>query len=395
MLQTEHLSKRYQVFVSSTFKDLVKERAEIGVALNKSNYIVEGMELFPASNKKQWEVIKDRIRKSDIYVLIIGDKYGSVANNGLELEPEVIYDGTPISYTRLEFRFAKKLKIPILAFIKKSTSAELNVLDFINEIQTSDLTTADWKKKADLIPEILASLKDTITAEGFSKNNGWVKVSSLDQPIDVGNKNVFIVEKVQYAKFISYSDKKHSPKPLYRKFILRLEKEFDVWDEYVTLTVTQLSHYVSSFEHYMRTDGDAIDFTSFFPFINKFNFADVKAGMNDRILNPIIEKPSNTYVNSCSFINGFQDGNMDMAVKANKSCKKMMLIVDFTSLPNNKELFRLVKCVRMHINGMESLIKDFYEPQDGIYISELLNVDKGEVMKFIFEKNINSILHNE
>ena len=78
MIGTDHLYKRFQVFISSTLIDLIKERKKLRESLSKSNFIVEGMELFPAANKRQWGVIKDRIDKSDIYVLIIGDRYGSI-----------------------------------------------------------------------------------------------------------------------------------------------------------------------------------------------------------------------------------------------------------------------------------------------------------------------------
>jgi len=36
------------------------------------------MELFPASNKKQWTIIKRVIDDSDFYLLIIAGRYGSL-----------------------------------------------------------------------------------------------------------------------------------------------------------------------------------------------------------------------------------------------------------------------------------------------------------------------------
>jgi hypothetical protein len=45
------MEKRYQVFVSSTFTDLIDERSAVMQALLEQNGIPAGMELFPASNE--------------------------------------------------------------------------------------------------------------------------------------------------------------------------------------------------------------------------------------------------------------------------------------------------------------------------------------------------------
>ena len=57
--------KKYQVFVSSTRDDLVDERKSVSQALLESNCIPAGMELFPASNRTSWEIIKNAIDDSD------------------------------------------------------------------------------------------------------------------------------------------------------------------------------------------------------------------------------------------------------------------------------------------------------------------------------------------
>lgn len=45
---------RHQVFVSSTFTDLIDERAEVMQALWELNCIPAGMEAFVASNESRW-----------------------------------------------------------------------------------------------------------------------------------------------------------------------------------------------------------------------------------------------------------------------------------------------------------------------------------------------------
>jgi hypothetical protein len=101
-----YVEKRYQVFISSTFADLIEERKGVMEAILALNCFPAGMEMFPASDIEQFEYIKTIIDQSDYYVLIIAGRYGSVAEDG-------------ISFTEKEYDYAKSKGIPILAFIKK------------------------------------------------------------------------------------------------------------------------------------------------------------------------------------------------------------------------------------------------------------------------------------
>lgn len=101
--------RKYQVFVSSTYSDLVKEReAVIKAILNLYQFPI-GMEMFSADDDDQWEVIKETISTSDFYILIIGSRYGSTR------------DG--LSYTEREYEFAKSIGVPILTFVRDPDSA--------------------------------------------------------------------------------------------------------------------------------------------------------------------------------------------------------------------------------------------------------------------------------
>jgi hypothetical protein len=100
------IEKRYQVFVSSTFEDLQQERQEVMHALLELDCMPSGMELFPAANDEQWELIKRVIDDCDYYIVIIGGRYGSLGKDGL-------------SYTEMEYRYALEKQIPIIGFIHK------------------------------------------------------------------------------------------------------------------------------------------------------------------------------------------------------------------------------------------------------------------------------------
>lgn len=101
--------KWYQVFVSSTYEDLIEERQEVMHALLELDCIPSGMELFPAANEDQWTLIKRVIDVCDYYVVIIGGRYGSVDESG-------------ISYTEKEYRYALVKNKPIITFLHKNPS---------------------------------------------------------------------------------------------------------------------------------------------------------------------------------------------------------------------------------------------------------------------------------
>lgn len=53
------MHKKLQVFVSSTYTDMILERQNAVEAILECGHIPAGMELFAADNKKQFEVIKN------------------------------------------------------------------------------------------------------------------------------------------------------------------------------------------------------------------------------------------------------------------------------------------------------------------------------------------------
>lgn len=59
------------------------ERKAILKQLLELDCIPAGMELFPSTDEDQWSFIQQVIDESDYYIVIVGAKYGSVAEDGL------------------------------------------------------------------------------------------------------------------------------------------------------------------------------------------------------------------------------------------------------------------------------------------------------------------------
>jgi len=77
------------------------------MALLSMKAIPAGMELFAAEDGDVWETIKRVIDECDLYIMVLGGRYGSVRA-----------DGT--SFTEAEYRHAVDKGIPVLAFLHKN-----------------------------------------------------------------------------------------------------------------------------------------------------------------------------------------------------------------------------------------------------------------------------------
>ena len=67
------MNKKLQVFVSSTYTDLIEERQAAVEAILDAGHIPAGMELFKGG-KSQMETIRKWIDESDVYMLILGGR---------------------------------------------------------------------------------------------------------------------------------------------------------------------------------------------------------------------------------------------------------------------------------------------------------------------------------
>ena len=98
------MQKRYQIFVSSTFRDLVDERQDTIKSILDLGHIPAGMEGFPAIDIEQLKYIKKIIDQCDYYILIVAGRYGSVGVDG-------------ISFTEKEYQYAVETGKAVIAFV--------------------------------------------------------------------------------------------------------------------------------------------------------------------------------------------------------------------------------------------------------------------------------------
>ncbi|MCM1038196.1 MAG: DUF4062 domain-containing protein [Ruminococcus sp.] len=119
------MNKKLQVFVSSTYTDLKEERQAAVEAILDAGHIPAGMELFKAGNESQLKTIYKWIDESDVYMLILGGRYGSVDHKSGN------------SYTQLEYEYALSKNIPVFAVVLSQSclTSKINSLGLENVIE--------------------------------------------------------------------------------------------------------------------------------------------------------------------------------------------------------------------------------------------------------------------
>ncbi len=170
----EFLLKRLQVFVSSTYIDLKEERQAAVEAILEAGHIPAGMELFTAGDESQMQVIKQWIDQSDVYLLILGGRYGSI-----ELT-------TGKSYIHLEYEYALEKEIPVFSCVLRNPDKRAMEKGDINKYlerknpaqyeEFKNLVTSKmvkfWQKPEEIKTSIILTLNE------FEKRNnmiGWVR----------------------------------------------------------------------------------------------------------------------------------------------------------------------------------------------------------------------------
>ncbi|HEU0015312.1 MAG TPA: DUF4062 domain-containing protein [Longimicrobium sp.] len=168
------MKKRYQVFVSSTYVDLLEERAAVMQTLLEMDCMPAGMELFPAASQSQLEWIKRVIDESDYYLLILGDRYGSIEET------------SGLSYTEIEYRHAVQSGKPVIGFLKSrprgAPPAETDEpeehrrkLETFRSLVATRLCDF-WKGPADLARVVAKSLHHLMQKEPAV---GWIRLDQL------------------------------------------------------------------------------------------------------------------------------------------------------------------------------------------------------------------------
>lgn len=191
------MTKKFQVFVSSTFIDLEDERRAVIEAILDLKHIPIGMEAFQAGDDDQWTYIKKRIDEADYYVVIVAERYGSEK------------DGK--SYTEMEYDYARAKGVPVAAFLLADEARvpwRAEKAKFVDTVGKIDAFRAKcqgklckpWRNKDDLA---LACTKTLALALTDELPGGWIPAkeapdtSVLNELARLSKENEELREKLQ------------------------------------------------------------------------------------------------------------------------------------------------------------------------------------------------------
>lgn len=166
--------KKLQVFVSSTNEDLKVERQATVEAILNAGHIPAGIELCRVADPAQIKIIKEWIDESDVYLLLLGGRYGNIENQSGK------------SYIHLEYEYALNRGMFVFACVVENPEKRAKKLRDINKYMESEnigkynefrelvmsQTIEKWSDRKDLKLSIMKNLqKFANRADAI----GWVR----------------------------------------------------------------------------------------------------------------------------------------------------------------------------------------------------------------------------
>jgi hypothetical protein len=179
--------KKLQVFVSSTYEDLKEERQAAVEAILSAGHIPAGMELFAAGDESQMKVIQRWIDESDVFLLVLGGRYGSI-------DPQ-----TQKSYIQLEYEYALKKGKPLFAIVITSKALNRKIksmglsafedqnLPLLIEFKKTVLSKVVkyWEDKKDIRIHVTTALNELSARKDLV---GWIRADNSMNTIQLNRK---------------------------------------------------------------------------------------------------------------------------------------------------------------------------------------------------------------
>lgn len=180
---------KFQVFVSSTYEDLKEEREAAVSAILNAGHIPAGMEVFQGG-KSTIGTIEKWIDDSDVFVLILGGKYGTYSED------------IKMSFTQMEYEYAISQKKEVFAIVlsdkmlhkKAITMGDDKIYerkrkkDYLYFKNTVLKNVVHFVDSLDQVPSKILSQLNYLYKETDLTQVGWVVSAGLISPKSVRRK---------------------------------------------------------------------------------------------------------------------------------------------------------------------------------------------------------------
>lgn len=161
-------------FICSTYTDLKNYREAVIKKIYSQSGAINAQESFGARDQKPLETCLEEVRKSNVFILIIGMKYGSVEK------------GVNKSFVELEYEEANKLGLPIFVYVidENYPIPSINVergpnaqkLDKFKKLVTDTFTVDKFTTPDDLSEKVLKDLIRELPKKGYAINESAIKL---------------------------------------------------------------------------------------------------------------------------------------------------------------------------------------------------------------------------
>lgn len=168
------------IFVCSTYSDLTEERKAVLDAIRRLQLQHDSMEFFGARANQPIETCLAEVRRSNILVVLVGHRYGT-------LVPEL-----GVSYSEAEYAEGHKLKKPCLVYIRDDNvpvlpkhmerdSDKFRLLENWKSTLQQRHTVASFQESKDLAVQVAADLSRTISELGEAAQDR--EVARAESPV--------------------------------------------------------------------------------------------------------------------------------------------------------------------------------------------------------------------
>lgn len=152
-------------FVSSTFVDMKEYRDAVIKDLQSRAGVINAQEFFGSRDKKPLETCLEELERSQVFLMFLGPRYGSVDS------------GSGKSFVEREYERAGELKLPRFAYIMDddqpfpvkfvSIGEDTVKLDAFKRMIRSNLTVSPFTTPEDLAQKVYSDLKRELPKHGF------------------------------------------------------------------------------------------------------------------------------------------------------------------------------------------------------------------------------------
>lgn len=159
------MDKKYQIFISSTYMDLREIRSIAYTTILEMGHIPVGLDIFQVSDDYSTEkYVSKYIDSSQIIVIIIGDRYGSISKSGK-------------SFVEEEYLYSVSKNKKVLFFINSHLRKvdDPNYQKFVNSILEKNLVVL-WDNKDDFKIKLISNISQILT--NYPPSTYWTKTSS-------------------------------------------------------------------------------------------------------------------------------------------------------------------------------------------------------------------------